>query len=343
MLNNSLPALPYFAQVQALRNVDSWQLTNVIGRVHRQLMSALPTLRYHLAGPEVLGQIGNAPIEVVSRKNTRKTRHQGKPTRGEVYLVGAGPGDPELLTLKAARLMQECDVVFYDRLISPEIMNMLRSDAQRIYVGKATNDHAMPQEKISSELARYARKGLKVLRLKGGDPFIFGRGGEEMETLIAQGISFQIVPGVTAASGCSAYAGIPLTHRDYAQSVTFVTGHAKQGHRLDLDWNGLSQKAQTVVVYMGLGNLPDICTQLVKHGLPLDWPAAMIEKGTSADQRVVTATLETLPKAVRDAQFHGASLLIVGKVVRLRTRLARSQSAESDLEYKVEQEFCRAA
>lgn len=238
-------------------------------------------------------------------------------SEGEVYLVGAGPGDPELLTFRALRLMQKADVVVYDRLVSADILELVRRDAEKIYVGKAKSKHTIPQEEINQLLADEARKGNRVVRLKGGDPFIFGRGGEEIETLVAQGVRFQVVPGITAASGASSYAGIPLTHRDHAQSVVFATGHLRD-NTINLDWPALVQNNQTLVFYMGLTGLDIISRELIGHGMPADMPVAMVQSATRKDQRVVTGTLSDIVEVANEAGIKPPALIIVGTVVKLR-------------------------
>jgi len=239
---------------------------------------------------------------------------------GEVYLVGAGPGDPDLLTFRALRLMQQADVVVYDRLVSKPILDLVRRDAERIYVGKERSNHAVPQEDINHLLARLGKEGKKVCRLKGGDPFIFGRGGEEIDTLMQQKVPFQVVPAVTAASGASSYAGIPLTHRDYSQSVVFATGHLKDGS-MNLNWDGLAQPNQTIVFYMGLQGLEVICRELIEHGMPSDTPIALVQKATTPDQKVVTGVLESMPNDVKNSDIKPPTLIIVGNVVKLHERL----------------------
>jgi uroporphyrin-III C-methyltransferase len=239
---------------------------------------------------------------------------------GLVALVGAGPGDPELLTLRAARLMAQCEVVVYDHLVSPEVLACVGPSAQRYYVGKQMARHSMSQDDINALLVRLAWEGRRVVRLKGGDPYVFGRGGEEIEELAAQRVPFEVVPGITAACGVSSYAGIPLTHREHAQACVFVTGHLKDG-TADLDWPALARPKQTVVIYMGLSALPDICERLTAHGLPDSMPAAVVQQGTSERQRVVTGTLADLPQRVIDAGLQSPCLIIVGTVVGLRERL----------------------
>jgi len=239
---------------------------------------------------------------------------------GEVYLVGAGPGDPDLLTFKALRLMQQADVMVYDRLVSKAILDMANKDAQRLYVGKEKSNHAVPQNNINQILVDFAKQGKRVLRLKGGDPFIFGRGGEEIEKLTENNIPFQVVPAVTAASGCSAYAGIPLTHRDYAQSVTFATGHLRDG-TINLNWQQLTQLNHTIVFYMGLSGISVISQKLQEHGMSPSMPAALVEQGTTSNQRVHIGTVASLPQLVKDSGVRAPTLTIIGEVVSLHDKL----------------------
>ncbi len=238
---------------------------------------------------------------------------------GEVYLIGAGTGAADLLTFRALRLMQQADVIVYDRLVSDEILELVRRDAERIYVGKARNFHSLPQDEINELLVNLAKSGKRVARLKGGDPFIFGRGGEEIEILVNNQITFQVVPGITAASGCASYAGIPLTHRDYAQSCVFITGHLKDG-TVNLNWAQLSTQNQTLIIYMGLVGLEIICKSLIENGSEPDLPLAIIQEGTTEKQRVFVGSLQNPPDKT---QIDGKkpTLIVIGNVVNLRNQL----------------------
>jgi len=249
---------------------------------------------------------------------------QAKPAAtglGRVYLVGAGPGDPDLLTLRAARLLEQAEVVVYDHLVSNAVLDLVTAAAERIYVGKRSSQHTMPQEEINLLLVKLASAGKQVVRLKGGDPFIFGRGGEEMQTLARNGISFEVVPGVTAASAVACYAGIPLTHRDYAQRCIFITGHLKDGSS-DLDWPSLTRKHQTVVIYMGLGGLAHICQQMMAHGAAPKLSMAVVQDGSLASQKVVLGTLANMPERVAEQNLKSPCLIIIGEVVSLHESLA---------------------
>jgi len=304
-------------------------LTEFLGAFRQQVKTGISSFTQRMRFWE---EVVNGPIAelVLSGKGEQakslledklKNHNQNPSVSGEVYLVGAGPGDPDLLTFRALRLMQQADVVLYDRLVSEQILNMTRQDAEKIHVGKQRQLHTMPQQDISALLVRLAQEGKRVLRLKGGDPFIFGRGGEEIEMLAEARIPFQVVPGITAASGCSCYAGIPLTHRDYAQSVVFVTGHMKND-KCDLDWEHLVQENQTLVVYMGLIGLPLLCNELIQHGRDKNTPVALIQQGTTPEQKVLTGTLESLPGIVEAADVKAPTLIIVGDVVSLHNKLA---------------------
>jgi uroporphyrin-III C-methyltransferase len=263
-------------------------------------------------------------MTISSSIETSRPVGQGRAS-GRVYLVGAGPGDPELLTLRAVRIMAKADVVVYDHLVSDGVLDFLPPKAERIYAGKRRNEHTLRQEQINALLVKLAQEGKQVVRLKGGDPFIFGRGGEELQTLAKAGVPFEVVPGITAASGVSNYAGIPLTHRDYAQTCLFVTGHLKETNDFvsaDLDWAALTRPRQTVVIYMGLSGLTDICRQLIAHGAKPDFPIAIVQDGTIGSQKVLVGTLSDLPERVKTSGFTSPCLIIVGEVVKLHYELA---------------------
>ena len=270
---------------------------------------------------EIAEQVFSGNSRQAERMLSEAIQNQGNIiSQGEVYLIGAGPGAADLLTFRALRLLQQADVVVYDRLVSAEILDLARRDSEKIYVGKQRNNHTLPQTSINTLLADLAKEGKRVARLKGGDPFIFGRGGEEIETLMEQGIRFQVVPGITAASGCASYAGIPLTHRDYAQSCVFVTGHLKDDI-VNLNWSQLIQPSQTLVIYMGSLGLPQICESLIRHGSPPDTPIAVVQQGTTANQKVLVGILETLPSLVQQQPVKAPTLIIIGEVVRLHKKL----------------------
>jgi len=266
------------------------------------------------------GELALAGDEIAARRELIRlldhARNPSQPAAGMVHLVGAGPGDPGLLTLKAHHLLQHADVVVYDRLVSPEVLAMARHDAERLHVGRRRANHCMPQAEINDRLIALARAGKSVVRLKGGDPFVFGRGGEEIEALTAAGIAVEVVPGITAALGCAASARVPLTHRDHAQTCIFVAGHLKDG-AVDLDWPMLARPRQTVVIYMGTGSLPAIARQMVEHGLPASTPVALFENGTTDQERRVVGTLATIERQAAQAALTGPALCVIGEVVGL--------------------------
>ena len=240
---------------------------------------------------------------------------------GKVWLVGAGPGDPELLTIKAAKVISQADALVYDHLVSDGIMSLVRPDARCIYAGKEASNHTMPQESINQLLVDLAHEGLSVVRLKGGDPFIFGRGGEELETLAECNVPFEVIPGITAAAGCAAYSGFPLTHRDHAQAVTLVTGHLKDG-TVNLDWVALSRPRQTIVFYMGIGAAEEMCQEMMTHGLPPETPVAIVRNGTLPEQKTLLATLDTLAQRIVEEGIKPPALIIVGSVTELHKKLS---------------------
>ena len=316
------------ARLEALLPARWGRLASLLGRFRTPLQERLPTRRdreafweAQLEGPleERVLSGHESEAEQGLRRAIEQATAPADGNAGEVYLVGAGPGDPDLLTFRALHLLNKADVVLYDRLVASEIVALARADAEKVYVGKARDLHTLPQDNINDLLVHYARQGKKVCRLKGGDPFIFGRGGEELEKVVAAGIDFQVVPGITAASGCAAYAGIPLTHRDHAQSVRFVTGHRKDGS-VDLDWAGLMAPSETLVFYMGLVGLRQICARLMEHGRDPATPIALVSRGTTDLQEVITGTLANLPDTVEGREIHAPTLIIVGSVVSLHPR-----------------------
>ena len=328
--NGTAPVLARMlrTQLEALLPGGLGQLADLAGRLRSKVKVNIPGESERKAFWEKVFQGPIAELMYSGRSqaaedsfNTLLTASANTELKGEVYLVGGGPGDPDLLTLRALRLMQQADIVLYDRLISDAVLDRVRRDSERIYVGKKAGEHPITQANINEKLVEFARAGKRVLRLKGGDPFIFGRGGEEIEHLSAHGISFQVVPGVTAASGCASYAGIPLTHRDYAQSVIFQTGHRK-GDTVDLDWEILVKPNQTLVFYMPINGLYSICDKLQEYGLSAEMPAALVENGTRPEQRVFTGDLQTLPAIIEQHDIKAPTLLIVGEVVTLRNTLS---------------------
>ncbi len=248
--------------------------------------------------------------------------HEGaETTMGKVYLVGAGPGDPELITVKGLKCIQQADVILYDRLINEELLSYAKPDAELIFCGKLPGCHAMQQETINYALVWHAKKGKTVVRLKGGDPFVFGRGGEEAEALAKHGIEFEIVPGITSAIAAAAYAGIPVTHRAFSSSVAFVTGHRRHGSRDEIKWESLAKGIDTIAIYMGVHHLPYICSQLMKYGKAPETPTAVIEWGTTTAQRTVTGTLATIAGIAAKENIQNPSMIIIGDVVRLRANI----------------------
>jgi uroporphyrin-III C-methyltransferase/precorrin-2 dehydrogenase/sirohydrochlorin ferrochelatase len=318
------------ARLETLLPAAYGRVAAFVGRYRKKVAGSLGNFHQRrrfweriLAGPVVDLVLAGHQAEAVAEFDAQldaASRGAEYRQQGEVYLVGAGPGDPDLLTFKALRLMQRADVVLYDRLVGKSILSLVRRDAERIYVGKLPQEHTVPQPEISAMLLRLAQEGKRVLRLKGGDPFVFGRGGEEIELLAEAGIPFQVVPGITAASGCAAYAGIPLTHRDHAQACIFVTGHSKNG-QVDVDWDLLLQPRQTVAVYMGLKHLADLTRAFIAKGAAPSLPVALIDNGTRPNQRVVIATLDTMAEKAEKAGVKGPAILIIGSVVRLRDKL----------------------
>lgn len=314
-------------RIEALVPAAYGRLALFAGRLRDTVKDAIPAVgaRRLFWEQAVDGAVGELVLAGREQQAEARLREQlldsSALARGEVYLLGAGPGDPDLMTFKAQRLLQSADVVLYDRLVAPQIVAMARRDAERIYVGKARSEHTLPQEEINQLLVDLALQGKRVVRLKGGDPFIFGRGGEEIELLAQHNIPFQVIPGITAASAAACYGGIPLTHRDHARSVRFVAGHLKDGS-VDHDWDDFRSESETLVFYMGLVGLPVICEQLQQHGRDPGTPIALVERASTPQQRVITGTLATMPAIVQRERPHAPTLIIVGSVVRLHESLA---------------------
>nr|ACF98046.1 putative uroporphyrin-III C-methyltransferase NirE [uncultured bacterium 888] len=301
------------------------------GRIHTD--SLIPLARAETSWLRKFEAVARKQAEVLRIALTGKRADpsatdplQRRAGEGEVALVGCGPGDPELLTLRALRVLREAQVIVYDHLVSNAILELARPGARRIYVGKESGRHTLPQERINALMIALANEGLRVARLKGGDPFVFGRGGEELQALARSGVDVRVVPGITAACGVAASTGVPLTHRDHAHSCIFVTGHLHDG-TMDLDWEGLARPSQTIVVYMGLKGLPILSRELIRHGLPAATPAMIVSQGTLSSQRVVTGTIETLPRRAAAEKLEPPTMIVIGEVVSVRTALKEHAEA----------------
>jgi len=317
------------ARLETLIPASYGRLAQLIGKFRQHVRQRYPKMQerrrfweHILQGP--VAEMMYAGQDKAALNALEKTLEEEEPVidkAGEVYLVGAGPGDPDLLTFRALRLMQQAEVVLYDRLVAPEIVDLCRKDAERIYVGKKRDQHTLPQTEINQLLVDLAKQGKRVLRLKGGDPFIFGRGGEEIDLLSAENIPFQVIPGITAASGCASYAGIPLTHRDYAHTCVFITGHLKDGS-MDLNWDTLIQPRQTIAVYMGIVGLEVLCRELIARGMSETMPAALIQQGTTHKQKVYISDLASLPDIPKQHDIQPPTMIIIGEVVKLHENLS---------------------
>ncbi len=317
------------AKLEALIPAGFGRLTQLLGQFRDQVKASLPTVEKRkdfweatltpsLIEQSLQGDLDGAAQHIQQQLSSTANANQTDAQRGEVYLIGAGPGDPELLTLKAQRFLQQADVVVYDKLVAPEIVNLARREAERIFVGKTRGNHTLPQEQINQRLVELAQQGLKVARLKGGDPYVFGRGGEEMATLQQQGIRATVIPGITAAVGCAASSGIPLTHRDYAKSVSFITGHKKAGDFEEVDYGRLADAGDTMVFYMGLHNAPKISAGLLAKGMTADTPVALIENGTCPNQQVWITDLQNFPDTILEKSVQSPALIVIGDVIKAR-------------------------